>query len=174
MKATIHHHPSRAPALPIDQPKLKAAVALYVRPMPRRDLPALLIAFAISLVVRWPLVDRPLSAHHEYCTAFTLVALTNWWEDGFATHHGMPSGGWIREGEALYPADPERRNERAAGLYYFSHPPLAYDLPYVLFVLTNTAPNAAGLQWMNMFFHLLTAIGLYHAVRLAAVPSRTR
>lgn len=147
-------------------------MALYVRPMPRRDLPALLIAFAISLVVRWPLLDRPLSAHHEYCTAFTLVALTNWWEDGFATHHGMPSGGWIREGEALYPAGPEHRNERAVGLYYFSHPPLAYDLPYVLFVLTNTAPNAAGLQWMNMFFHLLTAIGLYHAVRLAAGPER--
>lgn len=140
--------------------------------MPRRDLLVLLFAFILSVVVRWPLVDRPLSAHHEYCTAFTLVALTNWWEDGFATHHGMPSGGWIREGEALYPPGPEHRNERAVGLYYFSHPPLAYDLPYALFVLTSTAPNAAGLQWMNMAFHLLTAIGLYQAVRIALGPGR--
>lgn len=135
--------------------------------MPRRDLLVLLAAFALSVAVRAPLVDRPLSAHHEYCTAFTLIALTNWWEDGFITHQGMPSGGWIREGEALYPSGPAHRNERAAGLYYFSHPPLAYDLPYALFVLTTIPPNAAGLQWMNICFHLLTAIGLYHVVRLA-------
>lgn len=133
--------------------------------MSRPALFTLLAAFALSVAVRWPLVDRPLSAHHEYCTAFTLIALTNWWDDGFATHHGMPSGGFIREGERLYPPNDLNRNERAVGLYYFSHPPLAYDLPYALFVAMGTAPNVAGLQWMNIIFHLVTAFALFHVVR---------
>ena len=134
--------------------------------MSRSALLTLLLAFALSVAVRWPLIDRPLSAHHEYCTAFTLIALTNWWEDGFATHHGMPSGGFIRDGEALFPADRYDRNTRAVGLYYFSHPPLAYDVPYVLFVLFNTAPNAAGLQWMNIVFHLFTTLAFFVALRV--------
>ena len=139
--------------------------------MPRRDLLALLLAFAVSVVVRWPLVDRPLSAHHEYCTAFTLIALTNWWVDGYTTHHGMPSGGFIREGERLFPPDRADPNERAVGLYYFSHPPLAFDLPYALFVLTDTPPNTAGLQWLNIVLHLVTAIGLYLGLRIAVPPT---
>lgn len=134
--------------------------------MSRSVLLTLLAAFALSVVVRWRLIDRPLSAHHEYCTAFTLIALTNWWDDGFATHHGMPSGGFIRDGEALFPPDRFDHNARARGLFYFSHPPLAYDVPYALFVLFNTAPNAAGLQWMNIFFHLLTALAFFFVLRV--------
>ncbi|MBL7944883.1 MAG: hypothetical protein JNN32_02395 [Flavobacteriales bacterium] len=134
--------------------------------MSRSALLILLMVFTLSVAVRWPLMDRPLSAHHEYCTAFTLIALTNWWEDGFATHKGMPSGGFIRDGAALFPADRYDRNARAVGLYYFSHPPLAYDLPYALFVLFDTAPNAAGLQWMNIIFHLITTMVFFFALRV--------
>ena len=60
--------------------------------MAKRSLLIILGAFLVSVAVRVPQLDRPLSAHHEYCTAFTLIALTNWYEDGFATHHGVPSG----------------------------------------------------------------------------------
>lgn len=134
--------------------------------MSRSALLALVAAFAVSVAVRWPLIDRPLSAHHEYCTAFTLIALTNWWEDGFATHQGIPSGGFIRDGEVLFPAERYDRNARAVALYYFSHPPLAYDLPYAWFVLFNTAPNAAGLQWMNIIFHLITTVAFFFVLRL--------
>ena len=109
--------------------------------MSRRIWLALLAAFALSVLVRVPLINRPLSAHHEYCTAFTLIALTNWWNDGFATHHGVPSGGFVREDERLFPAARYDRNERAVGLYYFSHPPLAYDVPYALFSITAVAPS---------------------------------
>lgn len=136
--------------------------------MSRRALLTLLGAFALSVLVRWPLIDRPLSAHHEYCTAFTLIALTNWWEDGSATHHGIPSGGFVREGEGwLHPKERLGRNERARALYYFSHPPLAYDVPYVLFNILGVPPFAAGLQWMNVFFHLITVIAVFLVVRIA-------
>ena len=133
--------------------------------MSRRELLVLLCAFALSVAVRWPLLNRPLSAHHEYCTAFTLIALSNWYDDGFAAHHGVPSGGWVKEGASLYPADTFDRNERAVGVYYFSHPPLAYDIPYAVFRLLGVAPNVVGLQAINVFFQLIAIGALFFAVR---------
>lgn len=133
--------------------------------MIKREALVLLVAFALSVAVRIPLLDRPLSAHHEYCTAFTLIALTNWYEDGFASHHGVPSGGYVREGEKLLPKDRFDRNERAVTLYYFSHPPLAYDLPYALFRIVGSPPNVIGLQVFNLFFHLVSMVALFFAVR---------
>ena len=133
--------------------------------MAYRSLLIILAAFLVSVSVRVPQLDRPLSAHHEYCTAFTLIALTNWYEDGFATHHGVPSGGFVRQAEQLFPPEKFSRNERAIGSYYFSHPPLAYDLPYLVFSVFGIAPNVIGLQLFNLFFHLITTIALFFAVR---------
>lgn len=59
--------------------------------MPRRHLLLLLVAFGVSLAVRWPLLNRPLSGHHELCTALVLIALHNWQHDGFLAHHGAPA-----------------------------------------------------------------------------------
>lgn len=133
--------------------------------MSKRALLIVMAAFVLSVAVRWPQLDRPLSAHHEFCTAFTLIALTNWYEDGFSTHHGVPSGGFVREGKALMLAEHFSKNERAISLYYFSHPPLAYDLPYFVFSAFDVAPNVLGLQVFNLFFHLITTIALFFAVR---------
>lgn len=133
--------------------------------MSGRALLIVIAAFLVSVAVRWPQLNRPLSAHHEFCTAFTLIALTNWYEDGFTAHHGVPSGGFVREGAALMPPEQFTRNERAINLYYFSHPPLAYDLPYLVFSVLGVAPNVIGLQVFNLFFHLVTAIALFFAAR---------
>ena len=140
--------------------------------MSTRALWILIAAFCVSVLVRLPQLDRPLSAHHEYCTAFTLIALNNWYANGFAHHHGMPSGGFISEGERFLPPDMSR-NDRALALYYFSHPPLAYDLPYALFSLLGKAPNVLGLQLFNLFFHLVCAIALFHVVREVVGPTPT-
>ena len=133
--------------------------------MSKRALLIVITAFLLSVAVRWPQLNRPLSAHHEFCTAFTLIALTNWYEDGFFTHHGVPSGGFVREGAVLMPPERSTQNERAISLYYFSHPPLAYDLPYLVFSAFGVAPNVIGLQAFNLLFHLITTIALFFAVR---------
>ena len=133
--------------------------------MSKRALLIIVAAFLASVAVRLPQLNRPLSAHHEFCTAFTLIALTNWYEDGFAAHHGVPSGGFVREGEALLSPEQFSRNERAIHLYYFSHPPLAYDLPYLVFSILRIAPNVMGVQVFNLLFHLITAFALFFAVR---------
>ena len=133
--------------------------------MPRRHLLILLVAFAVSVAVRWPLLNRPLCGHHELCTALTLVALYNWQHDGFLHHHGAPAITFSGKADRIPPGYTDAPGLRDGVLYYLSHPPLAFDLPHALFSLTGTAPNAMGLQLFNLFFHLLTACALYLIVR---------
>jgi len=133
--------------------------------MPRRHLLILLVAFGVSLLVRWPLLNRPLSGHHELCTALVLIALHNWHHDGFVAHHGAPAITFTGPADVIPPGYTDAPGLRDGTLYYLSHPPLAFDLPHALFAITATEPNALGLQLFNLFFHLLTAIGLYLVVR---------
>jgi len=133
--------------------------------MPRRHLLILLAAFCVSLLVRWPLLNRPLSGHHELCTALVLIALHNWHHDGFMAHHHAPAITFTGSADLIPPGYTDAHGLRNGTLYYLSHPPLAFDLPHALFTLTATEPNALGLQLFNIFFHMLTAIGLYLVVR---------
>ncbi|MBL0044793.1 MAG: hypothetical protein IPP33_10505 [Flavobacteriales bacterium] len=119
----------------------------------------------MSVVVRVPLLNKPLSAHHEFCTALVLVILNNWYTNGFAALHGGPASSFTGAAD-LYPEEvPEVPNVRAGVMYYFSHPPLAYDLPYLMFAGLGIAPNVLGLQLFNMLFHLLTTVCLYLLVK---------
>ncbi len=137
----------------------------YVRAVPRKHIIGLLLAFAVSLAVRAPLLDRPLSGHHELCTALVLIVLHNWQVDGFAHHHGAPAITFSGPADLIPPGYTDAPALHDGVLYYLSHPPLAYDLPYALFTLTGTRANVLGLQLFNLFFHLLTAIALYLIVR---------
>jgi hypothetical protein len=125
----------------------------------------ILLAFAVSVAVRAPLLNRPLSGHHELCTALVLIALHNWHTDGFAAHHGAPAITFTGAADRIPPGYTEAPALHDGVLYYLSHPPLAFDLPHALFTVSGTEPNALGLQLFNLFFHLITAIGLYFIVR---------
>lgn len=133
--------------------------------MPRRELFIVLFAFVLSVGVRAPQLDRPLSAHHELCTAVALIILHNWYVDGFAEHHGGPAISFSGDADRYPPGPDDAPGMRDGISYYFSHPPLAYDLPYLLFVILGVAPNVLGLQLFNLFFHLTTAICLYFIVK---------
>lgn len=133
--------------------------------MPRHHLLILLAAFALSVVVRSPLLNRPLSGHHELCTALVLIILHNWMQDGYLVHHGAPAISFTGPADRIPPGYTDAPGLHDGVLYYLSHPPLAYDLPYAFFMATASAPSALGLQLFNIFFHLLTATGLYLIVR---------
>lgn len=133
--------------------------------MLRRHLLWLLLAFVVSVGVRLPQLDRPLSAHHELCTALVLIILHNWQTDGFVHHHGAPAISFSGPADLIPPGYTDAPALHEGVLYYLSHPPLAYDLPYLVFTLTGTEANVLGLQVFNLAFHLLTALALYLIVR---------
>ncbi|MFZ1659615.1 MAG: hypothetical protein WAT61_12375, partial [Flavobacteriales bacterium] len=59
--------------------------------MPRRHSLILLAVFLLSVLVRTPQLGRPLSKHHEFCTAVALVVMDVWWERGWAECTGCPA-----------------------------------------------------------------------------------
>lgn len=136
----------------------------YVRLMLRRPAILILAAFALSVAVRLPHVGRPLSGHHEFCTALVLIFLQNWWTDGYTTLHGGPAHSFTTPADRFPPTEVGPHLHEGV-LYYFSHPPLAYDLPYALFRLSGSAPNAVGLEWLNILFHLVSAWCLFRIVQ---------
>lgn len=132
--------------------------------MLRRPLLVLLLAFAASVALRWPLLDRPLSGHHEYCTAFTLIILENWQRDGLAAHAGAPPLTFNAPGDREAPwmgAEMALHNGR---YYYLSHPPLGLYLPYLAFRLFGLAPTPLGLQCFNLLLHALLVLAVWRLV----------
>ncbi|HYV91385.1 MAG TPA: hypothetical protein VE978_06365 [Chitinophagales bacterium] len=130
----------------------------------RKTIWVLLTAFLISVAVRIPNLDRPLSKHHEFCTSFALIIMQAWYDGGIATYGLNPSityPGRSNEYIDRYAADYMQRDGR---YFYISHPPLAYYLPYFTFALLKIYPDALALQVFNLLFHFLTALILYLSV----------
>lgn len=141
-------------------------------PVSRRSLLVLLLAFSISVAVRAPLLDRPLSGHHEFCTAFSLILLENWHTDGIARHHGAPVITFSSDADRGAPWMGSDHAERDGRYYYLSHPALGLYLPYLWFHVLGQPPTVVGLQAFNLLFHLFTAIGLFLLMR-AVVGDRS-
>ncbi len=134
--------------------------------MPRKHLAILLLAFLLSVLVRAPHIGRPLSFHHEYCTAMVLIFLHNWQDGGFHEHLGAPTWNFATEADRhVYPGSYAFAT-RDGYFYYLSFPPLAYYPPHVLFSLTGMELHQTPLTWMNMALHLLTLICLFQTMRI--------
>jgi len=125
-----------------------------------------LLFFVLSIAVRLPNLNRPLSKHHEFCTAITLIPLQNWVDNGAATYHYSPSitfegaANHHIENLTAYPVEADGR------FYYLSHPPFAYLLPYFTFKIFGIYPTPLALQVFNLFFHFLSSLLIYHIVVL--------
>jgi len=122
--------------------------------------------FLISVLVRLPHLDRPLSKHHEFCTAIVLIPLQNWAENGASIYHYSPSitfegtANHHIENLTAYPVEADGR------YYYLSHPPFAYVLPYFCFQIFGIYPTPLALQVFNLLFHLLSCLLIYKIVRI--------
>lgn len=122
--------------------------------------------FLISVLVRLPHLDRPLSKHHEFCTAIVLIPLQNWAENGASTYQYSPSitfegtANHDIENLTAYPVEADGR------YYYLSHPPFAYLLPYFCFWVLGVFPTPLALQVFNLLFHLLSCLLIYEIVKM--------
>ena len=130
----------------------------------RRALLLLFLALGTSVLVRAPLLNRPLSGHHEFCTAFTLIILENWHRDGLMPHSGTPPLTFSAPGDrgAVWMGDRAALND--GRYYYVSHPPLGLYLPHLWFRLWSAEPSAWGLQVFNLLLHGLFALGVMRSM----------
>ena len=135
----------------------------------RKTFPVLLLVFGLSVLVRLPELNRPLSKHHEFCTAVSLRILQIWYDNGIEQYNFNPVMTYNN------PADKFINNEAnasggmidtAGNYYYVSHPPFAYYLPYIVFKILHIRPDVLPLQILNMLIGFITALFVYFTVCL--------
>lgn len=127
----------------------------------------LLIAiWLISICLRIPFLNRPLSIHHEWMLAHLLITLQIWEEKGIAESK-----------YALiytYPQDKTNTHldfiggikDKDGNFYYVSYPPLAFYVAYAFCKLFFLPIVPLSIQILNLLWHFVCAYGMYKLIRI--------
>lgn len=135
----------------------------------KRTFPLLLGIFLLSVLVRWPQLNRPLSKHHEFCTAISLRVMQIWYDNGIENYGYNPVMTFN------HPADKFINNsanqtgrmiDKQGNYYYVSHSPFAYYFPYFIFKMIHLRPDVLPLQIFNLFLHFISGLFVYFTVCL--------
>jgi hypothetical protein len=127
-----------------------------------RNVLILIILFIISILVRVPNLDRPISKHHEFNTAFFLIPMEIWNEEGIVKHGFLPPYNYTNSNDKFIaePIGIEEGNKQ--GIYYYlSFPSLSYVAPYTIFSVLNVKPTALALQIFNLVLHFIVCLMLF-------------
>jgi hypothetical protein len=125
----------------------------------------ILLLFALSVGIRSAYLNRPLSYHHEWVTAQSMIALENLTAQGAIKHKFAIVQTYPREADKFVKDRTVRAVNREGYGYYTSFPPFSIILPYAVFTLLAVTPTVLNLQIFNLGFHLLAAIVLYLALK---------
>jgi len=118
----------------------------------------IIISFLIiSILVRVPNINRPLSYHHEWLTSTVLRTQQIWYEKGDFTHRFLPIMTYDNKADRNINNQANLKDEEG-NFYYTSYPPFAYIFPYVIFRLFNVYPDVLPLQIFNIAIHFISSL----------------
>lgn len=135
----------------------------------QRTLPLLFGIFLLSVAVRLPLLDRPLSKHHEFCTAVSLRVLQAWYDEGIENFHYNPVMNYSAPTDKFinnHANTTGKMVDANGNFYYVSHPPFAYYVPFYAFKILHIRPDVLPLQVFNLVLNLISALFIYFTVCL--------
>ena len=135
----------------------------------KKTFPFLLLVFLLSVLVRLPQLNRPLSKHHEFCTAVSLRILQIWYDNDISKYDYNPVMTYNNPAYKFINNDANasgRMIDSAGNYYYVSHPPFAYYFPYFIFKVLHIRPEVLPLQVLNMLFDFIAALFVYFTVCL--------
>ena len=120
----------------------------------------LLLFFIISVVIRLPHLNRPLSKHHEFNPAVILIGLESWKQAGGAGNfHFIPLLTYQNPSDRLLQKGPYIDSK--GNQIYLSFGPGWYIIPYLVFDTFQIPFTPLALQVLNLFFLLISVIFLF-------------
>jgi len=122
--------------------------------------------FLVSVIVRWPFLNRPLSPHDEWLTSTVLRTMQIWEMEGaWKSYKFLPIATY--PGRANYHIDNQGGVSDPLGRqYYMSYPPLAYIVPYVALQVFGVRTEVLPLQIFCLLLHYACAWLIYLVVSL--------
>ncbi len=118
---------------------------------------ALICLFAVSIAVRAPHINRPLSTNYEWVTAHTLVTLQIWQEEGIVSHGFRPIYTFPNPNDHYIKCPISGVSDDAGNYYYISYPPFAFIFPHLIFSTFGIHPDVLSLQILNVILHFICA-----------------
>lgn len=143
---------------------------MSINPFYKRTLPILIGIFGLSVLLRIPTLDRPLSGkHHEFCTAIALRIMHVWSDKGIDAYRGLPV--MTYEGKANkhinnFASSSGEMVDEHGNYYYVSHPPFGYYFPYVVISAFNAEPNPSSIKFFHLWVNYISALFVYFTICL--------
>ncbi len=135
----------------------------------KRTFPLLFGIFLLSVAVRLPQLNRPLSKHHEFCTAISLRIMQIWYDNGIEKYGYNPVMTFNNPADKFINNSANQSGgmiDKEGNYYYVSHPPLAYYLPFFIFKTLHIRPDVLPLQIFNLILHFISGLFVYFTVCL--------
>lgn len=124
----------------------------------------LVTIFFLSILIRLPNINRPLSKHHEFVTAISLQVINIWQMDGAAKYNFNPVmtyPGTANKYINKYASTTGKMVDVKGNYYYVSHPPFAYILPYLVFQLLHAKATVIAIEVFHLVINFISALFIY-------------
>lgn len=131
----------------------------------------LLVAFfGLSVWIRFVVLDRPLSDHHEWITAHSLITIETWYKYGIQNYWFNPVLNYPNSHDYWYGCMQGSICDKSGNVYYVSYPPLGLWVPFIIFKVLFIYPSVLSLQIFNLVLHFVCAFILFLVIRLISTP----
>lgn len=137
----------------------------------RKAFITVLSLFLISIVIRLPNLNRPVSKHHEFMTALVMINIESWRQAGGGNKfHYVPllnfqNAGDKHFGKSIW-ADKEGNQ------WYLSLGPGWYIIPYFIYQILHLPAETIYLRMINLLFNLFS-VALFFYFLEQMLPSET-
>lgn len=138
----------------MDEPAFlkKSAFFFYKHPVA-----VLFLLWSISVIVRLPNLNRPLSKHHELNPALVLINAEEWNRETPEFYYYVPVNSYHLPGD-----DVDSNIIKSNGyLVNNSFGALWYIMPYMFFKVLHLSPSPLLLQMFNLLLHFITILLIY-------------
>ena len=124
----------------------------------------LFVLFSISVLIRLPHLNRPLSKHHEFNAALISIPMDIWEQTESKEHYYSPIMNFQNEGDRNINNVTIEGIQKNGNFYYLSFPCLTYLLPYSVFNLFGIGHSPLALQCFNLLTHLICIILIFKII----------
>lgn len=127
---------------------------------------ALLVIFIVSVLIRIPNFDRPLSKHHEFNAAMVLIGMDYWNENGgpSSTYH-TPVLNYSKEGDRNLDLQTSLLTDAKGNLIYASFGAGWFLYPYYFFKVFALTPAPATLTIFNLILSFVCMLLVFTIAR---------
>jgi hypothetical protein len=127
--------------------------------MSKREIYIIGCVFLISLLVRLPNLNRPLSKHHEFNAAFFMIPMEIWNESSIFRYHGSPVLNYENPSDKGINNFTVGNTSYRNSYYYLSFGAGSYVIPYFFMQLFG-GPSILYLQIFSILIHLVSTLFL--------------